>query len=273
MKEHLKLVYDISSLPKGLDPGNMTKIYEQHHVIYWDSKEGGTKPALYGIGDKKLPLMIVDMEGKSLNVAQYSQDFKDDEFWDKELHKCQNSPLYFWGTYGTPVFPHTNDGLKAYLKEIGLVDITEKDSEKAAEAWEKQKSTIKKVTDAYTIEFLKERQAALDVMRQGYELKAIALESLLEPHARLFDTNKAPLELKKRITVLTEKISKHYPVLEKYSDIYRNKKGKWDRPILHNTDYVTLMEMYYDILIDEGRITETVDSKSKELAGAIVDTK
>ena len=32
-----KLVYDVESTPKGLSMGDFTKLYEQHHVVFWDS--------------------------------------------------------------------------------------------------------------------------------------------------------------------------------------------------------------------------------------------
>jgi len=259
----MKLVYDIKSLPQGLDPGNLTKIYEQHHLVYWDSSKGGTKPQLYGDDDKKSPLMIVDLEGQRMNVARYAQEFSDNEFWDKELHNCRNSPMYFWANYGTPVYPHIQEDLKKYLTDIGLIDIVEKDSEKAKVLWEKQKAKIKKVTDKYTIEFLKERKAAIDALKAEYDTKVASLETLVKEFAKLFDSTDAPIADKKRITVLTEKISRHYPILPKYRDIYRNKKGKWDRPMLFNTSYGILLEMFYDVLVDQNRIEENVDGPAK----------
>ncbi|KKM79630.1 hypothetical protein LCGC14_1347950, partial [marine sediment metagenome] len=218
------------------------------------------------------PTCSVDVDGMHMNMEQYSKAFRDKEFWDKELYKCKQSPTYFWANYGTLVYPHSDKGLRAYLVGIGMIEIMEKDSDKAKKLWDRQKARIKKVTDKYTVKFLQQRKAALSVMKAKYETRVKALEKLVGDHVRLFDSNKAPLKDKKRITVLTEKISRCYPILLKYSDIYRNKKGKWDRPMLFVTDYVILLEMFYDVLVSENRIMEDVDGTAEKLAGAKANT-
>lgn len=269
----MKLVYDTASLPKGLDPGNMTKIYEHHHVIYWDSSNGGTKPQLYNEDGTKAKLSIVDTAGISMNMEEYSKAFKDAEYWEKELYKCKNSPHYFWANYGTPTYPHTQDGLRKYLSQAGLIDIIEKDSDKAKKMWEKQKEKLKVLTDTYTIEFLKERRAAMQSIIAEYDTKTRSLEILLEPFVKLYDKNGIELADKKRVVVLTEKIYMNRPVLKKYSDIYRTSKGKWDRAILNNTSYCTLLEIFYDILKSNNKIKDVVDSTTEKLGGAEVHFK
>ena len=261
----MKLVYDIVSLPKGLDPGNMTKIFEQHHLVYWDSSLGGTKPQLYLDNGERAILAVVDTKGVEMDMAQYSEQFLDKEFWDKELHKCMNSPTYFWANYGTPVYPHTNDGLREFLAEIGLKSIEEKDSQKAAELWKEQKEATKEAMKHVTIEFLEERKAAVDLLKASYDKKVLELESLVRDHVRLFDSNNAPITDSKRETNLIKKIRESSPVLVKYSDIYRNKKGRWDTPILINTGYDVLLQMYYDVLVYHDRIKENVVSPTKKL--------
>ena len=116
----MKLVYDINSSPKGLDIGNLIKIYEMHNVVFWDSTKEGVKPKLYGVEGHEAPLAVVDLEGKEMDLVRYSKDFADAEFWDKELHNCKNSPIYFWSHYGTSVWPHNTDDMSEYLKTIGM---------------------------------------------------------------------------------------------------------------------------------------------------------
>ena len=257
----LKLVYDMQSLPQGLDPGNLTKIFEQHHIIYWDSSKGGTKPALYKASGQKLELAIVDTKGSEMDMKRYSEEFKDAEFWDKEMHNCQHSPTYFYANYGSTVYPHTREGLRAYLKEIGLSNEQSTDSTKAAELWEEQKKVLKRAMAHVTVEFLKERRAAMDVMKATHDANLKSLESILKDHVKLFDTRDQPLPEKNRITKLAEKIRPSSPVLKKYSDIYRTKKGRWDNSILINTPYWKLLEIYYDVLDSKGIFNEdAVDS-------------
>lgn len=265
MEEHLraKLVYDVTSSPKGLDLANVVKIYEQHHVVFWDSSNKGTKPKFYGVDGVAANLLIVDTAGKEVDIEYYSKEFQDKEFWDKEMHKCKNSPIYFWSNYGTSVWPHNSADMSVFTKEIGMEQITEKDSDKAAKLWEKQKATVKKAMEFVTMDFLKERKAVIDVLKSVYEQEVIDMETLLIPFVRLVDSNNVPLSLRKQQGNLIEKIRKHLPVPPKYSEKYRTGKGKWDSPMLFNTSYAVLLEMFYDVLRIEDKIKERVVSPAE----------
>lgn len=263
MEKRAKLVYDIVSTPKGLDIGNLVKIYEQHHVVFWDSKKEGTKPKLYGVDGTEAPLAVVDVEGKEMDLEFYGKQFAEEEFWNRELYNCKNSPVYFWKNYGTSVWPHTQEDLTAYLKEIGMDQIVAKDSEEAEARWKAQKERVKKATEHFTVEFLKERAGFLEVQKTRYEEKVAALESLVGDFVSLYDKG-TPLEPKKRVANLMEKIRRVTPVLPKYSEKYRTKKGKWDIPMLMMTDYDVLLEIFYDVLLSKGKIKEVVVSTAKD---------
>lgn len=265
-KQKAKLVYDIMSIPKGMDVGNLVKIYEQHHVIFWDSShEKGTKPKLYGVDGTDADLIIVDTKGKEIDLEYYSKQFKDEEYWDKELYKCKNSPIYFWSNFGTGVWPHTSADLSVFTKSLGMEQLEAKDSEVAAKLWEKQKAKVKKSMEFVTIEFLKERKAVIDVLKVKYEQEVKDLEKLLESHVRLVDSNNVPLTERKQQGNLIGKIRKHLPVLPKYSEKYRSNKGKWDSPMLFNTSYAELLNMFYDILRAEDGIEKRVVASTGKL--------
>lgn len=266
----MKLVYDIVGVPNGLDIGNLTKIFEQHHVVFWDSVKGGTKPKLYSKDETPADLCVVDLEGKELNIERFSKEFKEAEFWDKELYNCKNSPIYFFKNYGTSVWPHTDADMSAYMESIGMEKVVAKDDKEAKKLWDKQKKRMKKATAHYTIEFLKERKAVIDVLKLAYDKDVLALEEAVSPHVRLFDSNNVPLGIKKQCGNLTEKIRKCLPVMQKYSDKYRTKKGKWDSPMLFVTDYRHLLQIYYDILKDDGRISDVVGAQPGDTGGAAV---
>jgi hypothetical protein len=160
----MKLVYDVASVPKGLDFGNLTKIYEQHHVVFWDSEKGGTKPRLYqDDGDVEAKLLVVDLHGKEIDIETYAKKFREDEYWEKEVFNAKNSPIYFFKNYGTTVWPVSNEGVRDYLLSLGLQDITAKDSETATELWEKQKEQTKLAMAFITRELLEERKLSLIV--------------------------------------------------------------------------------------------------------------
>jgi hypothetical protein len=247
----MKLVYDVKAMPEGLGLSNMVKILENHRVVFWDSTKDGLKPKFYsGVTkeDEESPVHLVDTKGKEVDMEYYERVYKETEFWKEELYKAKNSPVYFFSNYGTSVYPHTTEGIQKYLKEIGLSSIVAEDSEKAEDAWKKQKDIVKKASEIITLELLKERAQILTVLKEEYEKIVAKLENTIKPHVRLFDSNNIPLEPKKQVGNLIEKIRKELPVLPSYSDKYRTKKGKWDSPMLFNTSYSVLLEIYNEIL-------------------------
>lgn len=266
----LKLVYDVTSTPKGLDIANLVKIYENYNVVFWDSSKEGTKPALYGV-DGKASLMVVDTKGQELDLEYYSKEFAEKEFWDKELHRCKNSPVYYFSNYLTKVWPHRNEDLQNYLISIGLKTIESKDSEEAAKLWEDQKVLIQKSLAHITVEDLKDLSSYIEILQVEYNARVKKLEAVLESKVRLVDSNNIALESKKACGNLIEKIKKHLPVDKRYSDKYRTSKGKWDISMLAVTSYDQLLNMLYEILRDKGEIQEQVDGPAGELGGAVVD--
>ena len=254
--KRMKLVYDTAAMPKGMDPGNLIKIYEMHNVVFWDSATEGIKPKLYGVEGHEAPLAVVDLAGKEMDLDMYAKSFADAEFWDRELHNCKNSPIYFWTNYGTSCWPHNTNEMSKYLKEIGMGKVVAKDDAHAKKLWDKQKAKVKVATDKFTIEFLKERKAVVDIVKNAYDQKVGALEVLLKQHVKLYEKDGVPVEPRKQIANLMEKI-RRTPVLAQFSS-YRNKKGKWDVPMLLVTDYSNLLEITYEVFKANGKISELV---------------
>jgi len=267
ISKRMKLVYDVNAVPAGLDIGNLVKIYEMHNVVFWDSTKEGVKPKLYGVDGHEAPLAVVDMEGKELDLGAYSREFAEVEFWKKELHNCKNSPIYFWSHYGTSVWPHTSKDMSAYLKSIGMDKVVADDDEHAKKLWEKQKAKVKVATDKYTIEFLKERKAVVDIVKNDYDERVKALEILLKEYVKLYETDGTPLEPRKQIANIMEKIRRSLPVHPNYSDTYRTKKGKWDLPMLLVTNYDYLLEILYEVLKSDGKIEDLVGPAARDTAG------
>lgn len=251
----MKLVYDISSIPKGLDIANFTKIFENHHVVFWDSANGGTKPRLYADDGLESKLTIVDMEGKELDIESYSKQFRDAEYWERELHNCKTSPMYFYTNYMTPVWPVEASGMRDYLLSLGLAtdENAKQDSESAADAWEKQKEIAKKAAEAVTLEILQERKLVVSVLKAQHEEKVAKLEQKHKGTVALFDPEGKAFSEKARVASLCERISAVLPVHKDYTAAYRNKKGKWDQPMLYSTAYEVLIMMYDEVLANSNR--------------------
>jgi hypothetical protein len=259
----MKLVCDIASMPKGLDIANFTKIFEQHHVVFWDSTRGGTKPKMYKEDETEMELALVDTKGNEIDADQYQREFEDAAFWDKELHNCKASPVYFFNNYGTTQWPATSADIQKYMLAIGLINIETEDTDEAADLWEKQKAQMKIATDTYTIAFLKERQAAVQVLKTEYYVKVEGIEEKVKEKVGLFDNKGVALSDNKRITNLVEKIRRINPIPPQYSEVYRNAKGKWDVKILFNTPYGVILEMFYDLQCIKDRGENVLDAKSK----------
>lgn len=256
------MVYDIQALPQGLDPANLMRVWEQHDTVFWDSAKG-TKPRIYGNDDLELIPIIVDTAGKELDLEFYSKEFKDKEFWEREIYNCKNSPLYYWKNYGTSVWPHKDADMTKFLEELGLAKLSAADNEEAEKIWKEQKDKLKDAMAFVTKEHLEERKTHIDLLKKEYEDTVVKLEKIVEPFVKLVDSNNAPLTERKRCGHLIEKIKSQRPVLQKYSDTYRNDKGKWDHKILFVTDYKVLLRIFYDVLVHQGRIEEVLDSPAQ----------
>jgi len=238
----MKLVYDIAGLPKGLDIANFSKIFEQHHMIFWDSSKGGTKPKLYSDKDENPELTIVYIAGKEMDIEYWSTKFKDEEFWEKELHKCKQSPIYFFQNYVTATYPARQADITAYIKDMGLDELIGKDSTEAAKLWEVQKEKVRAAGESITVAYLQERKGIIDVLKSDYYDKVIRLEEKLKDKVRLFDSNGKPIDTKNRIVKLIEKIRTH-PIPSEYGS-YRTKKQTWDSGMLYVTPYEKLLEIF-----------------------------
>lgn len=271
--DRLKLIYDVKSVPDRLPMTDMLKFYQNHDVIFWDSNKG-VKPIMYNVGGEKVLPLLVDTAGVEIDVDYYTKVLQEEEFWKKELHNCKMSPIHFWSNYGTSCWPHKDSDMREYLESHGIGEVVAKDTDKAEELWAKQKENMRVLTDTYTIDLLKERKAAVDVFRNAYEVRVQELERLVGPKVKLVDKNNVPLELRRRIGNLVEKIRySKIPVPPQYSAKYRNpKNGKWDNAMLFVTDYDVLLKIFYDVLRAKGWEPESVDSPTEDGGGAQVDT-
>jgi hypothetical protein len=262
-RRQLKVVYDVCATPKGLDIATVTKIFENHDVVFWDSSGEGLKPRIYAHDGVALTTALVDTKGKEMDVEYYSKMFKDKEFWDKELHKCLNSPMFFFSNYGTNTWPHTDEDMKIWMGEAGIKNVEAIDDEEAAETWKRQKESIKKALSFITLDLLKERKEVVDILKNAYNVKVNELERVLGPHVKLVDNKNVPLDSKKAIGNVAEKIWRITPIPAKW-DKYRTKKNKWDKPMLFMTSYDNLLAIYYDLLESTGKLKQSgMDSKSK----------
>lgn len=241
----LKLVYDITSMPMGLDPSNLVKLYENNNVVFWDSSKEGTKPMLYNtITEEEVELALIDTKGNEVEFEPFLQEYMDNEFWNKELHKCKQSPLYYYNNYLTDHWPVKSSKQSAYLASIGLGDLPTNDSDEAKDAWEKKKAARLEATKNLTIEELKELRPNVEEMVENYNA---VIEKLEEKYkVKLSDTTTGVMkEEKQKREVLIRDIKK-YAVPAQYSE-YRTKKNKWDLPMLAATGYDVLLRMFDDL--------------------------
>lgn len=270
-QHQIKLVYDVKSVPPGLGIANMIKVYEQHKVVFWDS-DLGVKPQFFmghGVMAAKQMPLIVDTKGREVDFDLYQREFDDAQVWDKEMYNCTHSPIYYFTNYGTTVYPATADDTRKFLAGIGMKDIPITDSAKAKKAWDKQKEAVAKAMKFITMDHLKERKAALDVIKATYKEKVLALEQLLKNEVDLFNAKGEPHPDQKRLSNVVGKI-KLFPVPEKYAQ-YRNKKRKWDSPMLFNTNYALLLEIYYEIRPNKNKSNLIgLDGEPEKLGGAII---
>lgn len=244
----LKLVYDVKSTPSGISITDIVKIMESHDVVLWDSDKEAARPRFYGLDKEgqEEDLVLVDVKGKTIDLEVFTKEYAEKEKWDKELHRCKNSPVYYFTNYGTTVYPHTQKDLRAYLETLGLEDLSGiKDSDKAAEMWKEQKAKMATAMSFVTEEHLKERAGVVEAMRVAYEEQMGKLIEEVSDSVKLHDKEGNLLPEDKQIQNLIGRI-KQMPIPADYGS-YRNRKNKWDHGMLLATDYAALLNMYYNV--------------------------
>lgn len=238
----LKLVYDVTSLPDGLNPSTLTQIYEGNNIVFWDSKKEGSKPQLYNSKtNEEVELALVDVKGEPIEIEQFLQQFADDQFWDKELHKCRQSPVYFFNNYKTKKWPIDNDELTAYLDELGLTKIVSQDSEEAKKEWEAQKAKRTEVGKSITVELLKELRPGVEEMVAHYNKTIKYIEEKYKD--RLSDPKTGILKDEREKRQILIRAIKGYPIAPEHRK-YRTKKNKWDLPMLAATGYDEVLKIF-----------------------------
>jgi len=250
MSKEAKLVFDITSLPTGLSPADFVRMYDQHGLVFWDSEKNGIKPKLFTGPDpsKGEETIIVDTKGKELDLETFNKEFVDHEKWDKELHYCLNSAVYYWNNYGSPAYPVTRDSEAAFLKSLNLSDLSDvKDSDDAAKLWEAQKGKVKEALKHVNKEHLQERAVVMEAMKGAYYEEVTKIEKVLADKVKLHDKNGDKLIEIEAIQNIVGKIKTVSPIPEEYSK-YRNRKMKWDHHMLIATDYAVLLNIAYKLL-------------------------
>lgn len=242
----MKLIYDIKSMPKELGPANLIKILDNHRVVLWDSSLDGIKPKFSADATSPIEaITLVDMKGKELDITKYQKDFEDKEFWEKELHRCQNSPLYYYSNYATTTYPVNNKLQGEWLKAKGLESLEAKDNEEAEKLWAEQKDKIAGITEGVTIDDLKSMQGSMEVLKELYIQLMEDTEKEIEHLVDIKNSDGESLDERKKVINLTTAISRIKHIPEEYSQyMFKNQKGYWDKAMLKHTPYPELLKIF-----------------------------
>lgn len=241
----VRLVYDVAGTPRDLGLANVVKIFESHRVVLWDSTLDGTKPKLYGeSGDltEDNEVKIVDVIGKEIDIDAFQAEFEANEFWDKELHKCKKSPIYWYSNYASPSFPVNQKELGKWLQENGLVDIAQDDTDKES-TWAKQKEAVEKVTGAIEIDDLKRMKDRFDGLVLVYGEKLKEDEKVLEAYVNLKDSEGKSLDIKKKTSNIIAKLLKCKIPEEYIGYTFKEQPNRWDKAMVGVTPYHILIDM------------------------------
>ena len=253
MRSTYKMIYDMASLPKQLRPEQLFKLWDMHGIVLWDSNNGGIKPAVTFVGDEdpEKEKVIVDLKGREIDFDVFEKEYLDKEIWEKELHKCVNSPIFYFKNYAATTLPITSDNISAFLKELGLDDLTldtDSDSSQNKEKWEKQKEAMKKAMSFITIDHLKSLKTGRELIQEKYDLDVVVLEKKLESVVDLKNSEGKLILEKKRIANLVRFIAKHNLIPEQYSSYeFKKQNGRWDKAMLGQTPYYNLLQIVDDL--------------------------
>ena len=217
-----KVVVDTEAIPKGMAPDMWVKLADSGYIFY--NSLTGKRPQVHAIGGDELEPAFVDTKGEEVKLDEIQKIWEDSNYWDKELYKCKQSPIYYYTEYFSIYPKPTQKNINDYLESIGLG--LSNDSEISAEA----KEIRKKHAESIKLEDLKNFKPNMDKLREQY---ATYTESL---KARFKEVTGTVLDETIETKVVTE-ITKTQPA--EASELLReflDKRGKWDRNLIRVSD-------------------------------------
>ena len=217
-----KVVVDIEAIPKGMAPDMWVKLADSGYIFY--NSLNGKRPQLHAIGGEELEPAFVDTKGKQVELIEIQKIWEDSSYWDKELYKCKQSPIYYYTEYFSIYPKPSQKNINSYLESVGLGITNDSEITEAA------KEVRKKHAESIKLEDLKNLKPNMDKMRDQYAAYTETLKTKFK------EVTGTVLNETIETKIVTE-ITKTSPA--EASELLReflDGRGKWDKTLLRVTD-------------------------------------
>lgn len=173
VKKRFKLIYDVAATPEKISFDGVIKLADQGVVVYDSSK--GNRPKLVSIGtedkETEVPVRFVDTDGIDIDVKALQERIDETKYWEKEIHRCSNSPLYYFKNYKSLKAEITIPDEKEFVASLGLTDILVTTGEVEKTMTDEELECLKKYRESITIENLKALKPLMDEINKNFEIK------------------------------------------------------------------------------------------------------
>ena len=240
LKKRFKTVVDIQAIPKGMSPVQWVKLADTGYIFY--DSEVGSRPRLFPIGtleeDVEIVPQFIDSKGQEVSLEEVQKTWEDNNFWDKELYKCKNSPLHYFTNYLSTNPKPTQAEIDEYLKSLNLGATADSEDGMKEEA----KQARLKFSESISLEHLKDLKPVRDAIKAEYD----AITQIYREEAKLaLDAIDTEALTGKIITAIMKTPARKAEMpLKEYVD---SRKHIWDKQMLRATDFDVLVRLWKTI--------------------------
>jgi len=234
LMKKFKMIYDVQAIPQGLTVDMVTKLADTNWVFY--DSEKGHRPKLVEVGlsneHVEVPVNFVDTKGVEVDLSTFTAKLEETTFWEKELNRCKNSPLYGFTNYYAMKAEVTNEMEAEFLKSFGITSlINVMDSDQAAAEFTDNKAGYEKYAATVDLEDLKIRRNQMAIIMKKFDEECEVRQAKA---MKLAKTNaKEDKKLREKLINCITRMD----VAEVVTDEAKNCIfGKWDKKMLHATD-------------------------------------
>lgn len=240
LKKKFKTLVDTNCIPAGMTPTQWVKLADTGYIFY--DSEKGNRPKLYAIGttdeDVEMVPQFIDVKGKDVSLEEIQKTWEDNNFWDKELYKCKNSPIQYYINYLSTNPKPTQKEIDTYLGTLGLAASADSDDGMKEEA----KQARLKFSESITLEHLQNLKPVRDAIKQEYDNETAIYKA--EAQKALDTLDETLLSAKVITEIMKTPARKAEMPLKEYVD---ERKHTWDKQMLRAIDFDVLIRLWKTI--------------------------
>lgn len=238
--KRFKVIYDVQAVPNGLTVERLSKLGDSGWLFYDSNKGNRPKIVETGLGNETIELGVnfVDTKGVTVDYDKFEKQLNDKDYWDRQLYKCKNSPLYYFKEFGSLKAVTTSAEETEFLSNHNLLH-TSTTSDAASKEYKEMMGAYKEFSDSVTIESLKFLKPKMDAIREIFQKECDRNEAKVRELIGTTTTDDKIFR-EKVVSALCKIKPADLKTMEAKNSLVR---GRWDKPVLRHTDTYILCNM------------------------------